>query len=201
MSTIHIPFQPSRRDFVRLTAASAAALASGGLSLLTACSSDEILAPPPGATLASQGTTRNPLRIPSTIGPSGSSLTARAASSDLGGGQLSSVLSYNGLFPGPTVVAARGNSVSIPFTNQLSEQSSIHWHGMIVPTSADGQPKDAVQPGGSRTYSFTINQRACLNWYHPHPHMLTGKQVCLGLAGAFIVRMWEIGRESCRDRV
>jgi blue copper oxidase len=188
MSTIPIPLQPSRRDFVRLTAASAAALASGGLSLLTACSSDEILAPPPGATLASQGTTRNPLRIPSTIGPSGSSLTARAASSDLGGGQLSSVLSYNGLFPGPTVVAARGNSVSIPFTNQLSEQSSIHWHGMIVPTSADGQPKDAVQPGGSRTYSFTINQRACLNWYHPHPHMLTGKQVCLGLAGAFIVR-------------
>ena len=31
-------------------------------------------------------------------------------------------------------------------------------------------------------------QRAALNFYHPHPHMLTGEQVCLGLAGAFIVR-------------
>jgi FtsP/CotA-like multicopper oxidase with cupredoxin domain len=181
--------RPTRREFVRLTAASAAALASGSLSLLTACS-DEMLAPPGGRNPAQSGgsTSRNPLRIPSIIGPSGSPLTARAARVDLGGGQLSNVLGYNGLFPGPTVVATRGNSVSIPFTNGLSEQSTIHWHGMIVPTSADGHPRDAVQPGHSYTYSYTINQRACLNWYHPHPHMLTGKQVCLGLAGAFIIR-------------
>ncbi len=173
---------------MRLTAASAAALASGSLSLRTACS-DETLAPSAGPNLAQTGTlSRNPLRIPSTIAPTGASLTARAARLDLGGGQLSNVLGYNGLFPGPTVVATRGNSVSIPFTNGLSEQTTIHWHGMIVPTSADGHPRDAVQPGRSYTYSYTINQRACLNWYHPHPHMLTGKQVCLGLAVAFIIR-------------
>jgi len=56
-----------------------------------------------------------------------------------------------------------------------------------VPTTADGHPRDAVLPGGGYPYQFPIVQRACMNWYHPHPHMLTGEQVCRGLAGAFIV--------------
>lgn len=58
---------------------------------------------------------------------------------------------------------------------------------MIVPSAADGHPRDAIMPGGNYAYRYPITQRACLNWYHPHPHMLTGKQVALGLAGAFIV--------------
>jgi FtsP/CotA-like multicopper oxidase with cupredoxin domain len=58
---------------------------------------------------------------------------------------------------------------------------------MVVPAAADGHPRDAVAPGGSYQYQYTIAQRACLNWYHPHPHMLTGEQVCLGLAGGFII--------------
>jgi blue copper oxidase len=48
-------------------------------------------------------------------------------------------------------------------------------------------PNYAVPPGGSYQYQFPINQRAALNWYHPHPNMTTGEQVCLGLAGAFII--------------
>jgi FtsP/CotA-like multicopper oxidase with cupredoxin domain len=96
-------------------------------------------------------------------------------------------LAYNGSLPGPTVRARKGDSVSIAFTNKLTEQTTIHWHGMVVPTSADGHPKDAVAPGGSYTYAFPIAQRACMNWYHPHPHQLTAKQVAYGLAGAFIV--------------
>jgi FtsP/CotA-like multicopper oxidase with cupredoxin domain len=58
---------------------------------------------------------------------------------------------------------------------------------MVVPTAADGQPQDLVAPGAGYSYQFPIIQRACLNWYHPHPHMATGKHVVLGLAGAFIV--------------
>jgi FtsP/CotA-like multicopper oxidase with cupredoxin domain len=64
---------------------------------------------------------------------------------------------------------------------------------MIVPTEADGHPMDAVAPGGNYLYQYTINQRAALNWYHPHPHMITGEQVALGLAGAFIVNDGEEG--------
>ena len=92
-------------------------------------------------------------------------------------------------FPGPTFAAAAGSSVSVAFTNGLpGEASSVHWHGMVVETAQDGQPQDVVGPGQGRRYAFPIHQRAALNWYHPHPHMDTGEQVCLGLAGAFIVR-------------
>ena len=187
MPSFPSPQCSSRREFVRLTAA---ALATGSISsLLTACAAEPLALPAgPGEAAPSNFTvTRNALRIPITMSPT-SSLTARTARVDLGAGQVSNVLGYNGRFPGPTVVAASGTRVSIPFMNALSEQSTIHWHGMIVPSSADGHPQDAVQPGQSYTYTYTINQRATLNWYHPHPHMITGRQVCLGLAGAFIVR-------------
>jgi FtsP/CotA-like multicopper oxidase with cupredoxin domain len=94
---------------------------------------------------------------------------------------------YNGEFPGPTLRAGSGANVSMVLDNQLADESTIHWHGMIVPHSEDGHPADFVLPGGTRTYAYQINQRAAMNWYHPHPHGLTGQQVHLGLAGAFIL--------------
>lgn len=138
--------------------------------------------------LAARGTaTRNPLHIPPTASPFGYALTAVPATADLGG-KTSKVWAYNGVFPGPTLIANSGDAASIQFTNSLSEETSVHWHGMVVPTIADGQPQDVIAPGGGYLYEFPIIQRAALNWYHPHPHMLTGKQVALGLAGAFIIR-------------
>jgi FtsP/CotA-like multicopper oxidase with cupredoxin domain len=131
---------------------------------------------------------RYPLYIPPTVSPIGFSLTAAPGVADLGGGKLSSVLAYNGFFPGPTILASKNDTAQIGLTNGLADETTVHWHGMIVPTPADGHPRDAVSPGAYYSYQFQIVQRACLNWYHPHPHMLTGEQVCLGLAGAFIVR-------------
>jgi FtsP/CotA-like multicopper oxidase with cupredoxin domain len=131
--------------------------------------------------------TRNPLRIPQTLSPRNTTLVAAPARVDLGGGRLSSVRAYNGAFPGPTFRASVGDAVNVGLSNGLAQKTTIHWHGMIVPTAADGHPRDAVAPGGSYQYQYTIAQRACLNWYHAHPHMLTGEQVCLGLAGGFIV--------------
>lgn len=140
------------------------------------------------ALAARKGTVaRYPLRIPPTASPFNLELAAAPAVADLGGGKVSSVLAYNGYFPGPTLRAAGGDSASIQFTNGLPDETTIHWHGMIVPTAADGQPQDAVLPGASYAYTFSIMQRACMNWYHPHPHLMTGEQVALGLAGAFIV--------------
>ena len=104
------------------------------------------------------------------------------------GGLSGTGLTYSGFFPGPTVVATAGQSASITLRNSLSEETTIPWHGMVVPHAADGHPMDAVAPGGSYLYAFNANPRASLNWYHPHPHMLTGRQVALGLAGAFIIR-------------
>ncbi len=166
---------PTRRDFVRTAIASAGLLAAGGVRVLGAPRP-----PPPG--------TRNPLNIPPIVSPSNFDLSAAPATVPLGGGKYSSALAYNTLFPGPTFLASTGNTASVTLTNGLSEGTTVHWHGMVVPRAADGHPQDLVAPGGNYLYQFPIIQRACLNWYHPHPHMMTGEQVNLGLAGAFIVR-------------
>ena len=163
----------TRRTFLRTAAASIGAFAVAGVSM--------------PAVAARGTTTRYPLHIPLTVSPSNLTLTAAPAVANLGDGRASSVLAYNGFFPGPTLRASRYDTAAVQFTNGLSDQTTVHWHGMVVPTNADGHPKDAVAPGGGYLYQFPINQRACLNWYHPHPNMITGEQVCLGLAGAFIV--------------
>ena len=100
---------------------------------------------------------------------------------------MSSVWAYNGLLPGPTILASRGDTAQINLVNGLSQETITHWHGMIVDPLNDGHPRYAIQPGGTYSYNFAINQRAALNFYHPHPHMLTGEQVAMGLAGGFIV--------------
>jgi len=131
--------------------------------------------------------TRYPLHIPPIVSPTGLSLTAAPAVANLGDGKPSSVLAYNGYFPGPTLRANTGDYATIMLQNGLSDETITHWHGMIVDHANDGHPISVIAPGASYSYAFPIVQRACLNWYHPHPHMITGEQVCLGLAGAFIV--------------
>jgi FtsP/CotA-like multicopper oxidase with cupredoxin domain len=135
--------------------------------------------------------TRYPLYFPPTFGlASPYVLAAQPSTIDLGGGNLSSAWVYNGLLPGPTFRARPGDVAQITLSNQLPTEPTItHWHGMLVDHPNDGHPIYAIPPGATYQYSFPIHssQRAALNWYHPHPHMLTGEQVALGLAGAFII--------------
>jgi blue copper oxidase len=172
----------SRRQFMGLSAGAAGLLASGGLGSLLLAGCDPTVPPPGGTTVG-----RNPLYLPPALAP-GAGLNAAVSTVDLGGGAMSQVHAYNGTLPGPTVVANRGDQVAVAFTNGLSVPSSVHWHGMVVPTEADGQPLEAVAAGGSYDYRFPVVQRASLNFYHPHPHLMTAEQVNLGLAGGFIVR-------------
>lgn len=135
-----------------------------------------------------QSATRNPLRIPLVVSPTTLELACASARVDLGGGDMSNVLAYNGQFPGPTLLARTGDWATIRLHNGLNEETITHWHGMHVDSANDGGPQLAFAPGQFHDYDFPIVQRACLNFYHPHAHMLTGKQVNLGLAGGFIVR-------------
>jgi len=171
----------SRRMFLQAGAVSVGASSLGGMWL-------------PGAQAARSGgtVTRYALHVPP-FAAAQSVLTAAPGRVDLGGGRFSNALMYNGTLPGPTFVVPRGTPVAVTLRNQLTDPTTIHWHGLVVPTAADGQPQEAVAPGGSYLYSFTVNQRAALNFYHPHPHMMTGKQVYGGLAGAFVVRDDEEG--------
>jgi len=107
--------------------------------------------------------------------------------SELLKGNPSSLQAMPGSYLGPIIRIRKGAAVRVRFTNDLSEPSSIHWHGLLVPERMDGHPRDVVAPGGSYVYEFPVLNRAGTYWFHPHPHSLTGGQVYRGLAGLFIV--------------
>jgi FtsP/CotA-like multicopper oxidase with cupredoxin domain len=75
----------------------------------------------------------------------------------------------------------------VNFNNSLPEPSIVHWHGLRLPEEMDAHPRFAIPSGETYTYDFQVLNRAGTYWYHPHPHMLTGRQVYNGLAGLFIV--------------
>ena len=116
-------------------------------------------------------------------------LTAAPARLSLVPGTQTDVFAYNGTVPGPTIEVREGDSVIIHFRNNLREPSTIHWHGLRLPFTADGSPFHPVPPGGTYDYVYTPRPgSAGTYWYHPHPHHLTGHQVGKGLYGAMIVR-------------
>ena len=95
------------------------------------------------------------------------------------------------LFPnsylGPIISVNTGDSVHIHHENNLMMETTMHIHGMDLPEIADGHPKDAFDPGESYDYDFIVRNRAGTYWYHPHPDMMTGIQVYMGLKSFFIV--------------
>lgn len=94
---------------------------------------------------------------------------------------------YGGTIPGPMIEANVGDQLIVHFTNNLPEESTIHWHGVELPAEMDGTPlsQEPVQPGGTFTYSFEL-RTAATYWYHPH--VRGNEQVERGLYGALVVR-------------
>lgn len=117
----------------------------------------------------------------------GGRLIAEPAQLELRSGSKQDGYGYNGMIPGPTVRVRRGDRFSVRTDNGLREPTTVHWHGLIPPPEMDGHPSDAFGPGESRLVDFPVDQRASLNWYHPHPHHATAEQVWLGLAGLFVI--------------
>lgn len=162
-----------RRDFVLKSVVSAAAAALIPSTLK-------------GETPGQASLTGNPLRFPPVL-QQGQQLTLSTTNAEVWPGQLTEVIALNGSYPGPTIKVKRGEEFSVVFNNQHSEEATIHWHGLLVPELMDGQPKDAVLPGASYTYTFAVTQRAGTYFYHSHAHHITGKHVYKGFAGFFII--------------
>lgn len=94
---------------------------------------------------------------------------------------------YDGLVPGPLIRARAGNRVIVHFTNNLPEETTVHWHGLRIPAAMDGAPghsQPPVQPGTRFTYDFVVPDASTF-WYHPHVH--SSVQAGYGLYAPFIV--------------
>jgi suppressor of ftsI/bilirubin oxidase len=88
---------------------------------------------------------------------------------------------------GPIMNLAHGEKVRIFYYNKLPEPSIMHWHGMHVPQKMDGHPMYAIEPGERYVYEFEVKNPAGTNWYHAHPHEMTGPQVYRGQAGLITI--------------
>ena len=74
-------------------------------------------------------------------------------------------IGYNGASPGPVLKFKEGEEVTINVTNNLSETTSIHWHGLILPYQMDGVPDisyEGIEPGDTFTYKFPVVQSGVL---------------------------------------
>jgi blue copper oxidase len=176
----------SRRKLLVAGATSAGLAATGAWRLLSPVEAAAKRAGAPG---------QNPLYIPPTSASSGTLTAAKTPvklspthTSATGMTYRASGTAFDHRAVGPTYVITRGQTAQITLDNQLGEDSTVHWHGMVVEEVQDGQPHHVVKSGTTRLYSFTVNQRAAFNWYHPHPLHHVSPQVAMGLAGGFLVR-------------
>ncbi len=118
-------------------------------------------------------------------------LVARPRSLPLLAGAETALLTYNDVLPGPLLQARVGDRVIVHFTNELSEPTTIHWHGLRISDQMDGSPmiQAPVEPGQSFTYDFTVPDAGTF-WYHTHAHQI--EQLERGLYGAIVVHEAEL---------
>ncbi len=91
----------------------------------------------------------------------------------------------NGSVPAPTLRWKEGDTVTLRVKNNLSVDTSIHWHGLILPNGMDGVPGltfNGIKPGETFTYRFPVSQSGTY-WYHSH----SGYQEQTGLHGVIVI--------------
>ena len=115
-------------------------------------------------------------------------ITIRSGSAQMRAGASTAIVGFDGITPGPTILATRGRTVQITQTNAWTENVSIHNHGHKVAAASDGHPTDYIAPGSSKVYTYPNDQNAGTYWYHDHTLDLTGPHVYQGLAGFYIIR-------------
>ena len=100
-------------------------------------------------------------------------------------GRVGHAVAINGTVPAPLIRLKEGQNVRLTVENRLDEDTSIHWHGFIVPFQMDGVPGisfPGIRPGQSFTYEFPIKQSGTY-WYHSH----SGLQEQIGHYGPIVI--------------
>ncbi|WP_091287798.1 multicopper oxidase family protein [Amycolatopsis xylanica] len=152
-----------------------------------------------------------PLPLPAVLKPVGADryeITQRETVLEILPGIKTPLWTYDGTFPGPTIEARRGRPVTVTHHNRLPVPTVVHLHGGRTPPESDGYPTDLVLPDGwhdpghgthmhdpravvtrlTRDYTFPMDQRATMLWYHDHRMDFTAPAIWRGLAGLHIIR-------------
>lgn len=114
-------------------------------------------------------------------------------------GKSRSAITVNGGIPGPTLRFKEGDEAVIHVHNNMDVDTSVHWHGVLVPNDQDGVPYvtyPPIAPGTTFTYRFPIIQSGTY-WYHSH----TGFQEPLGVYGSIVIEPKDSPQDSMRDEV
>lgn len=101
------------------------------------------------------------------------------------GSNMGSPITINGQMPGPLIRLKEGQRAHLNVTNHLNQDTSIHWHGIILPPDMDGVPGVSfagIKPGETFKYAFDVEQNGTY-WYHSH----SGLQEQLGHLGPLVI--------------
>lgn len=114
-------------------------------------------------------------------------LTAEPVTHPFAPGMVVKCWGYNGSTPGPTIECVEGDRVRFFVTNKLPEHTTVHWHGLFLPSGMDGvgglnQPQ--IKPGETYVYEWTVSNHGTF-MYHPHADEMV--QMAVGMMGMFIV--------------
>lgn len=100
-------------------------------------------------------------------------------------GAARTAMAINGSVPGPILRWREGDTVTLRVRNRLKQDTSIHWHGIILPANMDGVPGlsfHGIAPDGMYEYEFKVHQNGTY-WYHSH----SGLQEQSGVYGALVI--------------
>ncbi len=174
-----------RRKFLMLSSVTAGVLLLG-------CTSSDLEAKEPKERL-SNSDFNNKLAIPPMMegkvkeGVAHYDLTIQEAKHRFFENVLTNTYAVNGTYLAPTLKLVNGQKVSINYTNKLRETTTMHGHGMHLPANMDGSAHQPIRPNETWSAQYTVKQRACTNWYHPHAMDKTAEHVYQGLAGLLII--------------
>jgi len=101
-------------------------------------------------------------------------------------GEGKKAMAVNDSIPGPTLTFIEGDIAEINVTNNMEVETSVHWHGLILPNFQDGVPyltTPPIMPGKTFTYRFPLTHSGTY-WYHSH----TGLQEQRGVYGSIIIK-------------
>ena len=114
-------------------------------------------------------------------------LVSKEAGWEIAPGVTVPAITYNGQVPGPLIRVAEGDTLRVTLKNELSQATSIHWHGLHVPNNMDGVPpftQAPIEPGQTFTYEFPVSHAGTFMY---HSHLNSVEQIDCGLYGPLII--------------